>query len=52
MIYKNSMAETYEFIGKYNYECLWRLYAKKAMEEFDYINAEKGLLKCNDYKSL
>ena len=52
MIYKVSMQETFDFITKNPYECLWRLYAKKAFDELDFINAEKALLKCDDYKSL
>lgn len=52
MMYKVNMADTFEFISKIGYECLFRIYAKKALEELDFGNAEKAFLKCDDYKSL
>jgi hypothetical protein len=44
MLYKSPMAETFNFIKKSDYPCLWNIYARKALEELDFINAEKAFL--------
>jgi len=36
----------------YPYSCLYKLFAKKALEEYDFINAEKAILKYEDYSAL
>ena len=46
------MNETYDFLNKNNYECLWNVYAKKALDDFDFISAEKAFLKMDNYKGL
>jgi WD repeat-containing protein 35 len=46
------MNECFMEIQKTPYECLWKLFARKALEEYDFINAEKGFLQLQDYKSL
>lgn len=52
MIYKKPMNETYEFLLDCNHECLWKVYARKALDEHDFISAEKAYLKMDDYKGL
>ena len=46
------MEEMFQIIKAHNHECLWRLYAKKALEEFDYDSAENAFVACQDYASL
>jgi len=47
------MNETFEILMKnYRYECLFRIFGRKAMEEFDFVNAEKAFLECDDYSAL
>lgn len=39
-------------IKQYNHDCLWRVYAKKALEDADFDSAENAFVACKDYASL
>ncbi len=41
-----------KYVEENNHNSLWKIVAEKALEELDYLTAEKALLKINDYKAL
>ncbi|KAL4456550.1 hypothetical protein ABPG74_000657 [Tetrahymena malaccensis] len=51
-LYKKSMQEMFLVINKHNNHCLWRVYAKKALEDNDFDSAENAFVQCQDYASL
>ena len=51
-LYKKSMTEMFSVIKQQNQECLWRVYAKKALEDIDFDSAENAFVACKDYASL
>ena len=49
---KVNLKEAYNYIDQNPHLKLWRLLAEKALEDLDFVSAEKALLKCDDYQGL
>eukprot|EP00825_Cyclidium_porcatum_P027778 TRINITY_DN2999_c0_g1_i2.p1 TRINITY_DN2999_c0_g1~~TRINITY_DN2999_c0_g1_i2.p1 ORF type:complete len:325 (+),score=59.13 TRINITY_DN2999_c0_g1_i2:176-1150(+) len=53
ILYKQSADEIFGHIKKsYPYNCIWSLFARKSLEEFDFLAAEKGFVELQDYQAL
>lgn len=53
LLYKQSPDDVYNFIKKnYPYNCLWTIYAKKSLEDLDFLAAEKAFVELSDYQAL
>jgi CDP-diacylglycerol pyrophosphatase len=46
------MAAAIKFAEENNHQSLWKIVAEKCLMELDFVNAERALLKIDDYKTL
>ena len=49
---KEGMIVATKFAEENNHQSLWKIVAEKCLMDLDYMNAEKALLKTDDYKTL
>ena len=49
---KVNLKEAYNYIDQNPHLKLWRLLTEKALEDLDFVSAEKALLKCDDYQGI
>lgn len=49
---KEGIIRAIKFVEENPHQSLWKIVAEKALMDLDYLNAERALLKIDDYKTL
>lgn len=49
---KDGMVPAIKFAEDNNHNSLWKIVAEKCLMDLDYVNAERALLKTDDYKTI
>lgn len=49
---KDGMGPAIKFAEDNNHNSLWKIVAEKCLMDLDYVNAERALLKTDDYKTI